>query len=287
MKFDLNLITVFLEVYRFHSYTKASEALGISQPAVSAAIKRLESSVGDRLFILEGRRMKPTAMAMRLADRFESGLHEIHNALSDRFTYTIYLSEALSFRLPTLPGIVFRQTPVDQDDLIESIRNLSVDFAVGIFYSKNHSIVLEPLFKEDVVVVCRKNHPRIQGSISRKQFSYEEHVTLSTIWNGLHPFEHISLESDAVRKVTCKTDSLAGILLQVASSNRIAHLSRHLVNQWKDILNLQVLESPIEHKSIEYQLAYHRKYQKSPAHLKMRDDIKRLLIEKNASCFSQ
>ena len=39
---DLNLIQTFLVVAEFQSYTKAAEQLGLTQPAVSAAIKRLE-----------------------------------------------------------------------------------------------------------------------------------------------------------------------------------------------------------------------------------------------------
>ncbi|MEZ9706597.1 LysR family transcriptional regulator, partial [Vibrio breoganii] len=46
---DLNLLTTFLAVYKHSSITVASEQLDISQPAVSAAIKRLEGVVGKAL----------------------------------------------------------------------------------------------------------------------------------------------------------------------------------------------------------------------------------------------
>ncbi|CAE6941688.1 Bacterial regulatory helix-turn-helix protein [Vibrio sp. B1FLJ16] len=48
---DLNLIQTFLVVAEFQSYTKAAEQLGLTQPAVSAAIKRLEQVVDKQLFV--------------------------------------------------------------------------------------------------------------------------------------------------------------------------------------------------------------------------------------------
>ena len=39
-----------LAVYQLGSFTKAAEALYISQPCLSAAIKQIESEIGARLF---------------------------------------------------------------------------------------------------------------------------------------------------------------------------------------------------------------------------------------------
>lgn len=48
---DLNLIQTFLVVAEFQSYTKAAEHLGLTQPAVSASVKRLEQVVNKQLFV--------------------------------------------------------------------------------------------------------------------------------------------------------------------------------------------------------------------------------------------
>ncbi|MDD1827954.1 LysR family transcriptional regulator, partial [Photobacterium sp. ZSDE20] len=66
---DLNLLTTFLAVYKHSSITVASEQLDISQPAVSAAIKRLEGVVGKTLFVREGRGIAPTGAAVSLANK--------------------------------------------------------------------------------------------------------------------------------------------------------------------------------------------------------------------------
>ncbi|TBT08380.1 LysR family transcriptional regulator [Vibrio parahaemolyticus] len=48
---DLNLINTFLVVVEHKSYTKAAEHLGLTQPAISAAMKRLEQLTNKTLFV--------------------------------------------------------------------------------------------------------------------------------------------------------------------------------------------------------------------------------------------
>ncbi|TOB86089.1 LysR family transcriptional regulator, partial [Vibrio parahaemolyticus] len=52
---DLNLIHTFLVVTDTLSYTKAAAQLGVTQPAISASIKRLEEASKKKLFVKNGR----------------------------------------------------------------------------------------------------------------------------------------------------------------------------------------------------------------------------------------
>jgi DNA-binding transcriptional LysR family regulator len=64
MQMDIRLLEAFRTVFEVRSVTKASAMLGVTQPAVSAQLARLEDIVGFRLFAREGRRLKPTAEAL-------------------------------------------------------------------------------------------------------------------------------------------------------------------------------------------------------------------------------
>lgn len=63
---DLRLIEMFQAVMRYRSVTEAARSLGVSQPAVSAALGRLEKEVGFALFRREGRNITPTPEALLL-----------------------------------------------------------------------------------------------------------------------------------------------------------------------------------------------------------------------------
>lgn len=59
----------FLEVYRQRSFTRAADALLITQPAVSQHIRQLEAYYGCALFSKTGRGIEPTPAARMLYDR--------------------------------------------------------------------------------------------------------------------------------------------------------------------------------------------------------------------------
>ncbi|TNZ54939.1 LysR family transcriptional regulator, partial [Vibrio parahaemolyticus] len=58
---DLNLIHTFLVVTDTLSYTKAAAQLGVTQPAISASIKRLEEGSKKKLFVKNGRGIELTS----------------------------------------------------------------------------------------------------------------------------------------------------------------------------------------------------------------------------------
>lgn len=69
----LDLLATFLEVYRTGSLSAAAERLGVSQPAVTGQLARLEEQLGARLFERSRRGAEPTERAVALAAQV--GLH--------------------------------------------------------------------------------------------------------------------------------------------------------------------------------------------------------------------
>ena len=57
---DLSNLLVFLEVARERSFTKAAKKLGLSQSAISHAVRRLEQGMGVRLLTRTTRSVSPT-----------------------------------------------------------------------------------------------------------------------------------------------------------------------------------------------------------------------------------
>src|SRR6188472_3805168 len=63
---DLNLLRVFAVVADVESVTEAARRLYLTQPAVSAALRRLTTAVGAPLFVRSGRGLVLTARGERL-----------------------------------------------------------------------------------------------------------------------------------------------------------------------------------------------------------------------------
>ena len=65
--FDLNLLKVLDALLRERSTVRADLAIGLSQPAVSAALSQLRTAYGDPLLVRDSGSMQPTDFALNIA----------------------------------------------------------------------------------------------------------------------------------------------------------------------------------------------------------------------------
>ena len=63
LDFDLNLLMTFDAIYRHHNLSTAAIELGMTQPAVSAALKRMRACFDNPLFVRTSHGMLPTPYA--------------------------------------------------------------------------------------------------------------------------------------------------------------------------------------------------------------------------------
>src|SRR5690606_2612012 len=82
--FDLNLLRVFDALMRERSVTRAGERVGLSQPAVSAALNRLRHVLGDQLLVRRGNDMVPTPRAEDIGETIREALSRIELILAPR-----------------------------------------------------------------------------------------------------------------------------------------------------------------------------------------------------------
>jgi DNA-binding transcriptional LysR family regulator len=84
---DLNLLQTFHAVRATGNVTRAAERLGVSQPTVSHALRRLRLALRDPLFVRSQRGMAVTPKGQRLAIAVEQALGTLHAALREEDTY--------------------------------------------------------------------------------------------------------------------------------------------------------------------------------------------------------
>ncbi|MFK3973546.1 LysR family transcriptional regulator [Pseudomonas sp. NPDC087358] len=68
MQVDMNLLVVFMVLFRELSVSRAAEHLSVGQPAVSGSLVRLRNCFDDRLFVRCGRGIRPTEKALQIAE---------------------------------------------------------------------------------------------------------------------------------------------------------------------------------------------------------------------------
>ncbi|WP_285649627.1 LysR family transcriptional regulator [Actinomycetospora sp. NBRC 106375] len=83
---DLNLLLSLRALLAERNVTRAAAALGLSQPAVSAALARLRRHFGDELLVRVGNRYELTPLAAGLVDRVQgavAGVERVFSAAPD------------------------------------------------------------------------------------------------------------------------------------------------------------------------------------------------------------
>lgn len=68
LQVDMNLLVVFMVVFRELSVSRAAEHLSVGQPAVSGSLVRLRNCFDDQLFVRCGRGIQPTEKASQIAE---------------------------------------------------------------------------------------------------------------------------------------------------------------------------------------------------------------------------
>ncbi|GAB7046093.1 LysR family transcriptional regulator [Catenuloplanes indicus] len=166
---DLDLLGTFLDVYRTGSLSAAATAGGVSQPAVSGRLARLEERVGEPLFDRTPRGVTPTARADDLARRVAPHLDALRRAVraggpeAPEPLGTVRLAgpaELMSLRvLPALgpliaAGLSVRTSFGLAEDLLAALLRGEHDLVVSAVRPAARALRGTPLIDEQFVLVA-------------------------------------------------------------------------------------------------------------------------------------
>jgi DNA-binding transcriptional LysR family regulator len=188
---DLRQIETFCKVAEMKSFTRAADALFLTQPAVSQHIAALEKELGVQLFERSGRSVQlthPGELFLNYAERVIHTLDEARRSLAEMgegvrgrvvvgagATTTIFnLPRALQALRETHPGIdVIVRTGASRE-VAELVLANEVD--VGLITSpvEQNELTVIPLFEEQIVAVVGANHPFAEtGKSTLEEFAHE------------------------------------------------------------------------------------------------------------------
>ena len=277
---DLNLIRVFVSVFQHASFTRASEELGISQPAVSQAIRRMEEQMHTALFVKQGRGVVPTARAIQLVRDLEPALLRIDNALSSKREILTYGAEAVLHFIGGISGVKFVLPRSDQEGALDDLRTNRVELLIDNTVTRDKAFIIQELMCEPVVVVCASNHPRLNGNaLTREQFFQEEHVVLKTRREGRQILDVLAAERLPARKDRVEVSSLSSVVNMVSRTEYIGITTESFARLWSPVLSLRFFPLPFSCKPVPFHMVYHQRYEDDSHHKQARENIRQKVEE--------
>lgn len=169
---DLYLLRYFLAVVETGSFTRAADRTFVTQPTLSAGIKKLETQVGQLLFERTNRRVFLTDAGTRFLPRAKAILHECNLALQslDEAESTPVLrlgvlttlsnravgSLLAGFR-EAFPQATIEITDGSEQELVNRMDDRSLDYALTLHRGESEARVIE-LSTEDYCFILPRTH---------------------------------------------------------------------------------------------------------------------------------
>lgn len=290
MKPDLNLLAVFDAVALTGSVTAAAAQLGLSQPAVSHALNRLRSTVGDPLFTRSGRGLVPTPTAQGMLAPVREVLITATALLapksftpeSDRSVFRIGASDyAALILVPALARLVQSKAPLVTLEIVsagrETLHKLESDELDVSFWGTeppDKPFHYEALFQEHYIGVAHARHAIFAAAISGKipllAFLEYPHAVVSMGDPGANQIDKALQLLGETRRVSLSSHSFAGNIASLNGCDYIANLPSKLGRVALG-LGLQVFELPMDVPPYSYGFVWHHRTHMSPKHLWLRN----------------
>ena len=276
---DLNLLPVFAMLMQEKHLSRAAERLGMSQPAVSNALKRLRHEYKDELFVRTGRGLSPTQRAQDLHARIGPALGSIRDSYAEQSpsgdTYLRTVDMSMNQAVENMwgavlmrdarqkaPGITWRLHGDYIDEIPSRLKDGRLNFAVEYTPLPSEHFSSTVLLKEGLKLICAADHPKIDGHITLDDFKTLPHVSLVRRFGLVRaqnsrrttPLELMLGPMMPQRRVELYMSSFVSIPAVVAETDLLAVVPSRLALPLADAGLIQALSLPFEAPEIELRL---------------------------------
>jgi DNA-binding transcriptional LysR family regulator len=301
MRYDLNLLPIFVTLMEERSVTRAAERLGITQPALSNALTRLRTTMQDQLFVRERYGIQPTPIALELAPVIAEALAKLDDAVLGQQDFDPAKAERLLTIAPNgyvefvlvpaivarlrmiAPGIRLQLKPYGTDLAETGVISGTTALVLGRIVEPPDNLVVQHLMDEGLACVVRADHPEIGDSISREQFERLRHVNVlppGRLRAGL--FQVLS-EQNLRREVAVSVTNFLAVPEMVAVTDYCATLPLLICRRIANDPRLKILPAPVDLGKFPVEMAWHVRYRHDAAHRWLRSVIGDVAAELQAA----
>ncbi len=293
MKLDLNLLQVFDAIYEAGGITAAAERLGLTQPAISNALKRLRDHLDDPLFERVGKQFVSTPEADRLAPIVHEALRSIEQGLSltDGFDPAqsdrsfsmivpdaiepIVLNPLVQTTLTQSPGIRFDVQSLYGVDFNQALLSKQVDLGFMVLPSQDEQLKSAYLIDDEACLVMRADHP-VYGE--RDVITLEDMGTMPLVSvvaeiRALTHLEHEMRSTNMTRRIVSTVTRMWSIPFVVARTDLAGAMSRRMAETVADDLKLKLFKPPITRPAHQWYMIWHKDNDDDPAHTWLRNEV--------------
>ena len=293
-KIDLHLIRVLHTVLTERSVSRAALRLGMHQPAVSAALRRLRELAGDALLVRSGTQMQPTEVGLRMVSPAADILRAAEGLFSDarQFdprtstrTFRIAASDYLDPQfLPRLVSLLKQEAPHCPVDILPlsaeahyegQLAQGEMDVVIGNWPQPPQGLHMARLFEDEVVCLVSPQHPAVRRGWDVQQWLEAEHIAPTPAYPGARGVIDEQLAGMGLqRQVAARCAHFSLIPDMVASSLLVLTSGRLFCERFCERLPLVILECPVAFPPLAYYQLWHARSNGGAASRWLRETVR-------------
>ena len=182
---QLKQLEIFVQVARLHSFSRAAEALYLTQPTVSAHMNALEEELGTRLVVRSTKELRLTppgqvleryaAEILGLCQRAEQEVHTAAGAIAGTLSIaasTVPAQYLLPQALPALrqryPQVFFQVRQGDSSQVIQWMTENGAELGIVGAPAQRPGLLCVPFLTERLVIAAPNTPPyqRLEGNLT-------------------------------------------------------------------------------------------------------------------------
>ena len=284
-RLDLNLLRVLEALLAERHVTRAAVRLGLTQSAVSNALRRLRAAFGGELFQRTPAGMEPTALARELAGpvgtaldavRAAAALNRPFDPATARDEVTMGVSDYAELVLGppliaelarTAPGLSLTLRHVDREVALDLLERDRAQLAVGTLPEPPAHMTRVVLLRDGFGVLVRRGHPAAAG-LDLAAFLAWPHLLVSAVASREGAVDRALATIGERRRVAAVVAHhlAAGAVLR--RSDLLCTLARRVALPLAEAFGLVLLPLPAEVAlgAQSVSLVFHNRYAQHPAH---------------------
>lgn len=275
--FDLNVLPIFLCVYKHSSILKAANELNTSSPNVTQNLNKMRKFFNDPLFIREGQKITPTAFCSHLYNMILNDFGKLCENIilpTDKKDVVIYspygpiklLIEKFASVLERegAPKIVHYTAIASPQEIVDLFSFKKADIVISTGHIVSSMIVSEKIYNIHLPLVCRNDHPNLSELCAKDRTA--EHL-IKQPWVSYNynydQFEHIAQSNNLRnvlqdRRVVFKSDSPSLNIQFIERSNAIGFIADMALGSVIEGWNANLSTVPFPETSVGIYINYRR-----------------------------
>jgi DNA-binding transcriptional LysR family regulator len=273
-RLDLTLLLVFLGLVRHRKAVDVAAELGLTQSAISQALKRLREIFGDELFLRRPHGMEPTATALALeALRGALGAARAFDpATATGVVRVAALDAEQAVLIPPLaarlraqaPGLTLSVLPLGRDTAMEALAEGRSDLALGFVWDVPEAISGEVLYTESFLVAGRTEAMSSAPDMTLDSYCATDHILISP-GGDLRGVVDDRLEAmGRRRRIVLGLPSFLPALAAAAASGALVTLPARVATSFAPGFGLVTAIPPLDIRSFPVSVFWHRRNDADP-----------------------